>query len=229
MRRRRRDLDVDQLTHLLGGEQAERDLRRYYGVGLGPDQSPPFEGCRFELLSGGGDRAEVGDRFTASDLLAVKLLSVEVPPWVILDLLEGALGEKATELLRKIPVSLPLWSEDAEDLIKKGGPADSLWRLLDHEDGVGWVTAGKLLARKRPALIPVYDGVVRCALGWPKDFWTALRDALRQNNSQLRGEIEHLMMRSEVPSAVTPLRGLDVAVWMHHRSSHTGYRCVGLT
>lgn len=182
MRTRRRELDVDQLARLLGGDQAERDLRRYYGVGLTPTsgQLPAFEGGRFESLDGGGDRVDVCDRFTASDLLAVELLSVEVTPRVILDLLEGALGEKATELLREIPTSLPLWSEDAEGLIKKGGPADSLWRLLDHEDGVGWVTAGKLLARKRPALIPVYNGVVRCALGWPKDFWTALRDALRQ-------------------------------------------------
>lgn len=229
MRRRRRDLDVDQLAQILGGEQAERDLRRYYGVGLGPDQLPPFEGGRFELLDGGGDRDEVSDRFTTSDLLAVELLSVQVPPRVILDLLEGELGEQATELLRQIPVSLPLWSDDAEGLIKKDGPTDSLWRLLDHEDGVGWVTAGKLLARKRPALIPVYDGVVRCALGWPKDFWTALRVALRHNNGQLRAEIERLMMRAKVPSEVTPLRGLDVAVWMRHRSSHTGYQCVGLS
>jgi hypothetical protein len=228
MRRRRQELDVDQLSRLLRDEQAERDLRRYFGVGLEQHELPPFEGGRFESLDGGGDRPEVRDRFTASDLLAVGLLSVQLPPRAVLDLLEGALGEKAAEFLSQIPASIPLWSDDAEPLIKEGGPADSLWRLLDHEDGVGWVTAGKLLARKRPALIPVYDGVVRCAMGWPKDFWAALRAALRQNNGQLLAEIDDLMKRAEVPSAITPLRGLDVAVWMHHRSSHTGYRCVGL-
>jgi hypothetical protein len=229
MRRRRQELDVDQLSQLLRGEQAERDLRRYFGVGLGQDELPAFEGGRFEILDGGGDRAEVRDRFTASDLLAVELLSVHVPPRVILDLLEGALGAKAAEFLREIPTSVPLWSDEAERFIGNGGPADSVWRLLDHEDGVGWVTAGKLLARKRPALILVYDGVVRCAMGWPKDFWAALRRALRQNDGQLRADVERLMMHAEVPSVVTPLRGLDVAIWMHHRSSHAGYRCAGLT
>jgi hypothetical protein len=224
----RQDLDVDQLSQLLRGEQAERDLRRYFGVGLGQDELA-FEGGRFEILDGGGDRPEARDRFTASDLLAVELVSVQVPARVILDLLEGALGEKAARLLRAIPASVPLWSDEAEHLIRKDGPANSLWRLLDHEDGVGWVTAGKLLARKRPALIPVYDGIVRCAMGWPKDFWTALRHALRQNDGQLRADVERLLKHADVPSAVTPLRGLDVAIWMHHRSSHTGYQCVGLT
>jgi hypothetical protein len=229
MRRRRQDLDVDQLSEILRSEQVERDLRHYFGVGLAQDELPAFEGGRFEILDGGGDRPEVRDRFTASDLLAVELLSVRVPPRVILDLLEGALGVTAAGFLREIPASVPLWSNEAERLIGKGGPADTLWRLLDHEDGVGWVTAGKLLARKRPALIPVYDGIVRCAMGWPKDFWAALRYALRQNDGQLRADIERLLKHAEVPPAVTPLRGLDVAIWMRHRSSHSGYRCAGLT
>jgi Family of unknown function (DUF6308) len=229
MRTRRQELDVDRVSQLLRSEQAEGDLRRYFGVGLRQGELPAFEGGQFETLGGGGDRPEVRDRFTASDLLAVELLSVHVPPRVILDLLEGALGITAAAFLREIPASVPLWSDEAERLIGKGGPADALWRLLDHEDGVGWVTAGKLLARKRPALIPIYDGVVRCAMGWPKGFWAALRHALRQDSGQLRTDIEQLLKRAEVPSAVTPLRGLDVAIWMHHRSSHSGYQCAGLT
>jgi hypothetical protein len=229
MRRRRRpDLDVDQLSLLLDGEQANRDLRRYYGVGLGKRELPPFAGGRFEFLGGGGDRPETCDEFTASDLLAVQLLSVQVPPRVALDLLEGGLGEEAAEFLGQIPTSVRLWDDAAEHLIKKGGPVDSVWRLLDHQDGVGWVTAGKLLARKRPSLIPVYDGVVRCALGWPKDFWQALRDALRQDNGWFRAAVEDRMKLAGIPPAITPLRGLDVVLWMHHRSSHTGYQCSGL-
>jgi Family of unknown function (DUF6308) len=168
------------------------------------------------------------DEFTASDLLAVQLLSVQVPSRVALDLLEGGLGEEAAEFLRQIPTSVRLWDDAAEHLIKKGGPVDSVWRLLDHQDGVGWVTAGKLLARKRPSLIPVYDGVVRCALGWPKDFWQALRDTLRQDNGWFRAAVEDRMKLAGIPPAITPLRGLDVVLWMHHRSSHTGYQCSGL-
>ena len=197
MRTRRRELDVDQLARLLGGDQAERDLRRYYGVGLTPTsgQLPAFEGGRFESLDGGGDRVDVCDRFTASDLLAVELLSVEVTPRVILDLLEGALGEKATELLREIPTSLPLWSEDAEGLIKKGGPADSLWRLLDHGRRGGGVTAGKLLARKRPALNPVSRRRRALRVGVAERLLDGIARRTPANNGQLRADIERLMSK----------------------------------
>ena len=37
------------------------------------------------------------------------------------------------------------------------------------EHGIGFVTAGKLMARKRPRLIPVYDDVVKCALDEPQE------------------------------------------------------------
>jgi hypothetical protein len=228
-KRRRQDLDVDRLTELVQGDRACRDLRRYYGVGLGKDDLPPFTGGRFEFLDSGGDQPDVCNQFTASDLVAAQLLSVRVPARVALDLLEAALGEEVAESLRLIPTSVPLWADDAEQLIRTGGPADTIWELLEHQDGVGWVTAGKLLARKRPSLIPVYDEVVRCAFGWPEDIWQALRAALRQEGGRFRADVEGMMRRAGVPSAVTVLRGLDVAIWMNHRSTHTGYRCSGLT
>ena len=64
-------------------------------------------------------------------------------------------------------------------LVKNGRDADQAWRLLKAQDDVGWVTAGKLLARKRPRLIPVWDNVVRCALGRPANAWIWLDDQLR--------------------------------------------------
>jgi hypothetical protein len=91
------------------------------------------------------------------------------------------------------------------------------------------VTAGKLLARKRPSLIPVYDDVVRCAFGRPREIWKALREALRQDDGSFRTTLEELMKRAGIPAEVTPLRTLDVTVWMRHRSLHTGHGCIGLT
>ena len=52
---------------------------------------------------------------------------------------------------------------------------------------MGWVTAGKLLARKRPRLIPVYDRVVRCALGRPAKPWRWLNDAFALDAEALPG------------------------------------------
>jgi len=177
----------------------------------------------------GGDRRDVCSRFTASDIVALGLLSVQLPARVALDLLEGALGDEAAMFLEQIPTSVNLWDADAEELIETGDPADSLWRLLEKQDGAGWVKAGKLLARKRPALIPVYDDVVRCAFGWPQNVWTALRDALRQEDGSFRVTLNDLKHRAELPCHVTPLRVLDVTVWMRHRPLHTGHRCNGLT
>lgn len=228
-RRRRVDLDIAQLTSVLEDDRACRDLQRYFGVGLGQEQLPPFTGGRFELLDGGGDLADTCNRFTASDILSIEMLSVRVPPLVTLDLLEGALGKEVTAFLQRIPNSARLWDDDAIELIKEGGPADSLWHLLESQDGVGWVTAGKLLARKRPSLIPVYDDVVRCAFGHPKEIWKALRDALRQDDGSFRAVLEDLIKRAGIPAEITPLRALDVALWMRHRPQHTGHGCVGLT
>jgi hypothetical protein len=225
---RREELNIGQLTRLLSDDQARCDLRRYFGVDLQKGMLPPYEGGRFELLDGGGNRADTCNRFTASDVVALKLLSIDLPARVALDLLDGALGEEAGTLLAQIPASVNLWDAGAEDHVQKGGTADRLWRLLETQDGAGWVTAGKLLARKRPSLIPVYDNVVRCAFGWPQNVWTALREALRQDDSNLLATLNDLKQRAELPCQITPLRVLDVAVWMRHHAVHTGHRCDGL-
>jgi hypothetical protein len=89
--------------------------------------------------------------------------------------------------------------------------------------------AGKLLARKRPCLIPVYDEVVRCAFGRPDNIWQAMREALQRNDGAFRAALEDIARKAEIPAGVTLLRALDVTIWMRHRPSHTGYRCAGLT
>ncbi len=213
---------------IVADHQAYLDLRLYFGIGLADGELPPYEGGRFEFLDDGGDRADVCNRFTASDIVALKLLSVELPARIALDLLEGALAEEAASLLEQIPTSVSLWDDDAVELIEKAGPADSLWRLLENQDGAGWVTAGKLLARKRPSLIPVYDNVVRCAYDWPENVWMALHDALRQESGSFLATLNDLKQRSSLPCQVTPLRVLDVVVWMRHRPLHTGHGCRGL-
>jgi hypothetical protein len=227
-RYRRRDLDVTQLTRVLADEQACRDLRLYFGVGPKTAEVPRYTGGRFEFLDGGGDRADVHGRFTASDIVALSLLGVQLPPRVSLDLLEGGLGQEASALLGEIPVSVNLWDAEAAELIEKGGPADRLWWLVEEQDGAGWVTAGKLLARKRPSLIPVYDNVVRCAFGWPEKFWTALHKALRDEDGSLQATLNDLKQRADLPCQVSPLRVLDVAIWMRHRRPHASHRCKGL-
>ncbi|MFF9001163.1 DUF6308 family protein [Streptomyces achromogenes] len=210
------------LRVLLSAERVVGDLRRYFGINL-PPGAAAFTGSRFEHLSGGGDRPEVADRITAEDLVAVQTLSVTVPAPVALNILEGPLGVRLSGLLRDIPRDTDMADAEAADLAPKS-PAARAWQLLEDQPDVGWVIAGKLLARKRPRLLPVYDKVVRCALGRPRpSFWLALHAALGADDRALHRRLLALRQNTGVPETVSALRVCDVAVWMGHRAQ--GHAC----
>ncbi|MFJ6355361.1 DUF6308 family protein [Streptomyces sp. NPDC092046] len=208
---------AERLRAFIADPQAVVDLRRYFGI----DQPPggmSFTGSRFEYLAGGGGRPEVADRFTAEDLVAVQTLSVTVPAPVTLDILEGRLGAQLSGLLHAIPWDVDMVDAEA-DVLADGSPADQAWHLLCGQYGVDWVITGKLLARKRPRLLPVYDKVVRCALGRPRpSFWLALHAALRADDRALHRQSLELRQIAGVPETVSALRVCDVAVWMGHRA-----------
>ncbi|MEV1067006.1 DUF6308 family protein [Streptomyces sp. NPDC050263] len=206
---------------LLSSERVIGDLRHYFGIGV-PPGGMPFTGSRFEHLAGGGDRPEVVDRITAEDLVAVQTLSVTVPAPVALDILEGRLGARLSGLLHAIPRDVDMVDADAV-VVADGSPADQAWGLLCEQYGVNWVIAGKVLARKRPRLLPVYDRVVRCAVGRPPSFWLALHAALREDDAALHRQLLELRQAAGLPETVSALRVCDVAVWMNHRA--VGHAC----
>ncbi|MEU8842011.1 DUF6308 family protein [Streptomyces roseus] len=209
------------LRVLLSSDRVPGDLRCYFGIGLPPDVLP-FTGSRFEHLAGGGDRSEIADRVTAEDLVAVQTLSVTVPAPVALDILEGRLGVQLSGLLHAIPTDIDMVDADAS-VLADGSPADQAWSLLCDRHGVNWVIAGKVLARKRPRLLPVYDRIVRCAVGRPPSFWLALHTALREDDAALHRGLLALRQVAGVPETVSALRVCDVAVWMSHRAG--GHPC----
>ncbi|MFJ9590540.1 DUF6308 family protein [Streptomyces acidicola] len=215
---------ISRLHPLIASDQAGEDLRRYFGIGQPPD-APSFTGARFEHLAGGGDRPATANVVTADDLIAVQTLSVTIPAEAALDLLEGRLGVQLSELLHEIP-NLDMAEADAADLAS-GSPADAAWRLLTGQSGIGWVTAGKLLARKRPRLLPVYDQVVRCVLGRPTSFWLDLHAALRADDHALHHELLALRCSATVPQTVSALRTCDVVLWMRHHAEHRTTNCTG--
>lgn len=213
---------VERLRAFITDAQAIVDLRRYFGIDLPPDVMP-FTGSRFEHLAGGGDRPDIADRITAEDLVAVQTLSVTVPARVVLDILEGRLGAQLSGLLQAIPKDIEMVDADVS-LLANGSPADQAWSLLCDQHGVDWVIAGKLLARKRPRLLPVYDKVVRCALGRPRpSFWLALHAALRADDRALHRWLLGLRQVAGLRETVSALRVCDVAVWMGHRP--LGHAC----
>lgn len=220
-------LNAGQILEIVADTRSVSDLRLYFGIDTSPD-SRIFSGRWFESLGLDGQQRNNRDRFTATDLLAVQCLSVTVPIEVAIDLLEGELGWEIGGLLAKIPDDVNLGTENSRSLIESGRDADRAWHLLEAQDDVGWVTAGKLLARKRPRLIPVWDRVVRCALGRPDDAWVWLDELLRERTGAVSRQLEKLHREARLPAKVSLLRTLDVIIWMRHRDAHRPNNCPSL-
>lgn len=192
--------------------KAVRSLQRYFGL----DGSEAYTGARFERWAGGGDAPEVKDRFTADDLVAVSLLSVHVPGHAALEILDTS-STQLSELLSSIDSQQEL-VDIGNGVITPSWQAWQAWQLLKDMHRVGYVIAGKLMARKRPRLLPVYDADVREAVGAPDEYWDALRLALRKDDRALSNRLNLLRDTAGIGNDVSALRVFDVVVWMSTRS-----------
>ena len=184
---------------------ATNALRRYFG----PDD--PYTGASFDTLSDG----EHPDRFTASDIVAVSMLSVTVPAKTTLSLLGG----EADELLSKIPADASLWTNP--ELLDRDGAAWQLWTLVAAHHDVGRTIASKLLAAKRPALLPVYDTHVAAALELGASYWGIWQEVARHPEvNVLIDSIEKARSAAGIASIVSDLRIIDVVVWMRQHGGN---------
>jgi hypothetical protein len=170
------------------------------------DPAGPFAGTTFDDLP---DNRR--DCFTVSDLFAATLLDMRFRPRAVRAVL-GARADQLGQLLAAVPDDVDLWEATDEQL----APAYELYRALRSGSalaGVGPTTASKLMARKRPRLIPIVDSVIRSALEIKGDSWIDLRAALRA-----AGVVERIeaMRPSRLSFPVSTLRLLDAALWMRH-------------
>jgi hypothetical protein len=131
-------------------------------------------------------------------------------------------------LLSEIPTDVELGTDWAKDLVADGKHADQAWHLLDRQPEVGYMIAGKLMARKRPHLIPVYDQVIACLFGNPDHVWLRLHHRLAVDGGTLRDELAALRTRAKIPATVSLLRVLEVALWMSHHNQHRLRACPDL-
>ena len=221
-------LSLDDLLTLVEGPRAVEDLRAYYEPGRAPRRMPTYSGSRFEFLAGGGDRPDTANRITHEDLVAVTMLEVDVPGDVALALLEGDLGLDVAGHLAEIPTDVPITDPLAPGLLGTGSHADAAWDILEEPHGMGWVITNKLLARKRPQLIPVYDRVTRCAYGRPDGLWLWLVGLFAEDGGVLGERLAAARKAAGLPDCVTDLRTLDVITWMRHHREHTQTNCAGL-
>ncbi len=167
----------------------------------------PFEGDLLHTLHG-NDR----DQLTLGDLFAVTMLDVSVSPRGVRRLLlDDHTRVEVTTLLSDIPDDVDIWDGGAH--LAPDGPAHRLWRLLQREgDGIGPTTAGKILARKRPRLLPIWDSIVdEIVQQSGPGLWAAFHAYLQQRARRQR--LDHLRPAAGA-DAVPRLRMLDITLWM---------------
>jgi hypothetical protein len=198
------------------------DLHAYF---VDPDTALRYTGRHLTTLFGGGDRPAVAYLIAPEDLIAVEMLGVRMPPATSLQLLEGELGRALSSQLRDLPIRASIFDPYSAEFLDDDGPADRACRLLNREAGVDVSAAARLLARKRAALVPVYDDVVSCALGEPETLWPSLHavmcDPARGWDQRLTG----LRAAAEVSDRIPPLRVLDATIWMSHAADHERGGC----
>jgi hypothetical protein len=116
-------------------------------------------------------------------------------------------------LLTAVDPHLELWG-DASEVEESLLAAEELIRLLQGIKHIGPTRASKLVAGKRPRLIPIWDLQVSAAIGaggmtW-MDYWTVWRGSLTQ---ECVGQLDLIASEAGSPG-LSPLRVLDIVIWM---------------
>lgn len=226
-------MTISSVINGITNEKAQGYLRTYYGLQIQEHpkvDKPPYAGSYFESM----DRdiwENYPDRITGSDLYALSTLQISVPRTAGVGIL-GAERTRITELLAQIPdVKLEeLSSEKFDRHLGPDSPAQALWDLLcrnkpgDSKWGVGATTASKIMARKRPGLIPIQDSVVDGVISRGKNnawelWWQAFREDKENKELVSRAETfrEHIADLGTTSPQLSTLRIFDVVLWMFGR------------
>lgn len=183
----------------------------------------PLIGRRFDHL---GIPDEYPDEITAADLVAVSFLSVSIPPRGAWDILNRR-SQAMTQVLQRIPRDMSIEDEACTlGLYGSDGVLQEMWNLLRRDpDGALWemgpAKVSKLMARKRPALVPIQDSVVVSELGAADiTYWGMWWQAMHLEVGGRRVVVDFVRaLRDHVPEAadLSLLRVLDIVIWMHGR------------
>ena len=191
-------------------ETAAIHLKRYYSED--DDGQPDYTGSRFESVAAlNPDPDTIGP----ADFIAVSMLSVTVPAEAALRLM-GRDAREISQRLAEIPADVDIVDADPATL-RADSPAGQLWDLLrGGRDGLGRTRTSKLLAAKRPRLLPIWDSFVQEATGLDTvGYWEKFRYVLTDDDRGVWNWLGDL--RAEVPAlpaTVSQLRMLDLLLWM---------------
>ena len=194
-----------------GSDDAAVELvRGYFRVDAIRPGGVAFTGSQFDIWAGGGDKPDLANRFTDADINAVAMLSVEIPPRAVIEVLQRRAGTLSA-LLELIPVDADLHDATPE-MIGPNSPAWKLWEELAAVPDVGPTTVSKLCARKRPRLLPVHDKYVEQFVGPTRTYWEAMRQSLAADGSKLARRLQSIG-REAGATHLSVLRIFDVIAW----------------
>lgn len=203
--------------HLHVDEQDEAVylLQRYY-AGLIAGNASGFEGGHWDGFDPSGTREASPDEFTADDLLSASLLSADIPPAAMVKILwNDCVRKSLSKALHALDEDRDLADlTDAE--VRELERTSTIWPELRSIGGLGPTRTSKLIARKRPRLIPIYDSVVGQAVygGTSRGYWTRLHAELTANRSALHRHLVSLREQAGLEERVSPLRIFDVIAWL---------------
>lgn len=172
-------------------------------------------GARWDTWDSTGTRGRDADTFTADDLVAVTMLSVDVSPDGAQILLRERVDEFG-ELLVAVGPDRDL-ADEADELTPES-PVCRLEAALWTVPSIGRTVASKLIARKRPRLFPIYDRVIGEVLDTKQAHLEPVRTALRADDGALQRRLVSLRERAGLDEAVPALRILTVLAWMQLKS-----------
>jgi hypothetical protein len=184
-----------------------------------------YTGSHFEFLPGCTDRVSAMNEIMADDILATTLLGVNFPGTAVLELLEGSAGTLVATQLALIPFDQDLHSFSSNP-IGVDSPAWVAWNVIAGLDDVKRTKTSKLLARKRPRLLPILDDVVVCALKLgDTEAWKGIYEILTDNDVSVVGELLAIQTLASPNhpriAELSLLRVLDIVVWMEHKQDHS--------
>lgn len=203
---------VTLMPSLLPGaeDQGVRVLRAYFANLVGEGRG--YTGGSWDTFDPAGTRGMSADTFTSDDLAACALLSTSIKGKATRELLDPKNGFGS--LLHSIGPDrdfITLESTTGSEF----APVRALYVQLCRISGIGETRATKLLARKRPRLVPIVDSVVRKHIfSNGRKHWEPLHAALKANDNALWERLVELRDLAELPEDVSVLRVFDVLAWM---------------
>lgn len=204
-------MDILDAVQQVSDSEAAAFLTEYY-------VTRDYTGSHFESI---GAKAGAENVFTAADLYSVSTLSVQVPARAGIAIL-GDEGSEFNGLLKQVPnIAIGSLSEsEFEEYLGLESKAMELWDLIrrnragDTRWGVGPTTTSKIMARKRPHLIPIEDSVVDRVINRGRgDSWRLWWEAFQAEGDYLETRADSLRAEIGRPDLST-LRVFDVMLWM---------------